>query len=60
MNPIQSLTRREAEELLIIQRRVAYLTAKHESSDKAYADVINLRDVASFHEFIDQLAKLKS
>lgn len=59
MMHIQSLSRREAEEFLIIQRRIAYLIAKSESSDKAYADVINLRDVASFHEFLEQLNNLQ-
>lgn len=60
MNPIASLPRREAEELLLLQRRVAYLSAKNDHSDSAYTAILNLRDVGSFHEFIDQLSKLKS
>jgi hypothetical protein len=60
MNPIASLSRREAEELLLLQRRVAYLSAKNDPSDSAYTTILNLRDVGSFHDFIEQLSKIKS
>lgn len=52
MNLIQSLTRREAEEFMLLSRRIAYLTAKYERTDQAYTAVMNLRDVGSFDDFI--------
>lgn len=60
MNPIQMLPRNEAEEVMLMQRRMKYLTSQYEYGDEAYMYVTHLKDVSSFKDFIDQLSKLQS
>ena len=60
MNPIQMLPRHEAEELMLLQRRLKYLTSQYEYGDEAYMYVTHLKDVSTFNDFIEQLAKLQS
>jgi hypothetical protein len=58
MNPIQMLPRHEAEELMLLQRRIRYLSTKYDTSDEAYIVLANLRDVATSQVFIEQISKL--
>lgn len=58
MNPIQTLPRHEAEEMMLLQRRIRYLSTKYDTSDEAYIVLANLRDVATSQVFIEQISKL--
>lgn len=58
MNPTQMLPRHEAQEVLLLQRRMKYLTAQYEYGDEAYMFVTHLKDVSSFKDFVEQLSKL--
>lgn len=60
MNPIQMLPRHEAIEVMLLQRRMKYLTSQYEYGDEAYMYMTHLKDVSSFKDFIDQLVQLKS
>jgi len=52
------LPRHEAEELMLLQRRIRYLSTKYDNSDEAYIVLANLRDVATSQVFIEQISKL--
>lgn len=60
MNPIQMLPRHQAQEVMLLQRRMQYLTAQCEHGDDAHLYAAHLEDVSSFKDFIDQLSTLQS
>lgn len=56
---LTKLPRNEAEELMLLKRRIRYLITKHEDDDAKFEVLGNLRDVANTEDFVEQITKLK-
>ena len=56
---ITKLPRNEAEELMLLTRRIHYLLTINEEGDEKFEAIRNLHDVANTERFVEQITKLK-
>lgn len=56
---LTKLPRNEAEELMLLTRRINYLLTINKEGDEKFEAIRNLHDVANTERFIEQISRLR-